>query len=82
MHDDADRGHGLEPNGATPERSAQAGPGDSHRLKRRAVESSFLALATHAHIGVYQALSIRHELGASTVELLRGIVRGLAQNPK
>jgi hypothetical protein len=40
-----------------------------------------LALATHAHIGVYNIAAAWQELGDASLKLLRGIVRGLAQNP-
>ena len=40
-----------------------------------------LAVAVHAHIGVYNVAASWQELGHASLKLLRGIIRGLAQNP-
>ena len=40
-----------------------------------------LAVAVHAHIGVYNVASTWQELGHASLKLLRGIIRGLAQDP-
>ena len=41
-----------------------------------------LAVAAHAHIGVYNIAAIWQELGEVSLKLLRGIIRGLARNPE